>query len=63
MGLGDFIFLIDKLGWWGIVLVILFCLVQFIGSIVDIYQFLDFQKKLRRKKKFSAKASANISKP
>ena len=51
MGLSDFILVIDKFGWLGIILVALFCLVQFIGSIVDIYQFYEFHKKIRRNKR------------
>lgn len=48
MGLGDFILLIDKFGWLGIIVVILFCVIQFIGSIVDIWQFIEFHRRIRR---------------
>jgi hypothetical protein len=55
MGIADFILLIDKFGWLGIIVVILFCVIQFIGSIVDIYQFVDFQRRLRRSNKIKKK--------
>jgi heme/copper-type cytochrome/quinol oxidase subunit 2 len=51
MGLGDFIMLIDKLGIWGILITLIFCSVMFMGSIVDIYQFLWRYRRWNKKRK------------
>ena len=51
MGLGDFIFLIDKLGWVGIILTLFFIVIMTIGSIVDIYQFISFARRVKRMKR------------
>jgi hypothetical protein len=40
MGLGDFLMLIDRMGWFGVFLSGLFVAVMFMGSVVDIYQFM-----------------------
>ena len=50
MGLGDFIMLIDKLGMAGIVITLAFVLVMFMGSVVDIYQFLWRFNRWRKRK-------------
>ena len=50
MGLGDFILIIDKLGWIGVVIVLVFVLIMFVGSVVDIYQFLWVFRRVHRQR-------------
>lgn len=47
MGLGDFILIIDKLGFVGVLFVVVFLSVMFIGSLVDIFQFIWVMKRLK----------------
>ena len=51
MGLSDFILIIDKLGFFGVILVAVFLLIQFLASIVDIYQWLQFRRRGSRIKR------------
>lgn len=62
MGLGDFILLIDKFGVFGLAVVFLFASVMFLGSLVDIYQFLWLIKRMknRRKKRLREEIRAEI---
>lgn len=53
MGLGDFIFLVDKLGVFGLALTALFVFVMFAGSVVDIMQFWWRVKRFRHRRRRS----------
>ena len=50
MGLSDFILIIDRLGLFGIILVLSFILIMFFGALVDIYQFLWLLRRLKTRR-------------
>lgn len=62
MGLSDFILIIDRLGILGVVLVILFVSVMFMGSVVDCYQFWHRVRRhrIRRRRAYRDKVKAEI---
>lgn len=50
MGLSDYILLIDRLGVFGVLIVTLFLLVMFVGSLVDIVQFAWMFKRAQKRR-------------
>ena len=50
MGLSDYILLIDKLGVFGVLIVTVFLIVMFVGSLVDIVQFAWMYQRAQKKK-------------